>query len=47
MRREIKDLSIHAYLDVTVVHGRKPGGSKTSVAGAAASSTLGSVETVR
>jgi hypothetical protein len=26
MRRELKDLKIHAYLGVTVVHGRKPGG---------------------
>jgi hypothetical protein len=26
MREEVKDLKIHAYLDVTVVYGRKPGG---------------------
>ncbi|PMD49341.1 S-adenosyl-L-methionine-dependent methyltransferase [Hyaloscypha bicolor E] len=26
MREEIKDLKIHAYLNVTVVYGRKPGG---------------------
>jgi hypothetical protein len=26
MREEIKDLKIHAYLGVTVVYGRKPGG---------------------
>jgi hypothetical protein len=30
MRNEIKDLKIHAYLDVTVVYGRKPGGKPTS-----------------
>lgn len=28
MREEIKDLKIHAYLDVTVVYGRKPGGKQ-------------------
>jgi hypothetical protein len=27
MRTELKDLKIHAYLDVTVVYGRKPGGN--------------------
>jgi hypothetical protein len=26
MRTAIKDLKTHAYLDVTVVYGRKPGG---------------------
>ncbi|KAF4624687.1 hypothetical protein G7Y89_g13482 [Cudoniella acicularis] len=28
MRKELKDLKIHAYLDVSVVHGRKPGGKR-------------------
>lgn len=31
MRAELKDLKIHAYLDVTVVHGRKPGGNPKPV----------------
>ncbi len=31
MRTELKDLKIHAYLDVTVVHGRKPGGKPALV----------------
>jgi hypothetical protein len=31
MRAEIKDLKIHAYLDVTVVYGRKPGGKSKPV----------------
>jgi hypothetical protein len=30
MRRELKDLKIHAYLGVTVVYGRKPGGKPES-----------------
>jgi hypothetical protein len=30
MRRELKDLKIHAYLDVSVVYGRKPGGRPNS-----------------
>jgi len=29
MRREVRNQGIHAYLDVTVVHGRKPGGKPT------------------
>jgi hypothetical protein len=28
MREEIKDLKIHAYLGVTIVYGRKPGGKR-------------------
>lgn len=30
MRRELKDFKIHAYLDVSVVYGRKPGGTPIS-----------------
>lgn len=30
MRKEIKDLSIHAYIDVSIVYGRKPGGKMLS-----------------
>jgi len=26
MRNEIRDLKIHAYLDVSIVYGQKPGG---------------------
>lgn len=26
MRKELKDLKVHAYLGVTVVYGRRPGG---------------------
>lgn len=37
MRAELKDLKIHAYLDVTVVHGRKPGGVLLPKAAAPAS----------
>lgn len=34
MRQEIKDLKIHAYLNVTVVYGRKPGGKPKTGEGA-------------
>lgn len=34
MRDEIKDLKIHAYLNVTVVYGRKPGGKQRVSEGA-------------
>jgi hypothetical protein len=47
MREEIKDLKIHAYLNVTVVYGRKPGGKPKSSDAALpqpATSSLYSVE---
>jgi hypothetical protein len=30
MRHALKDLKVHAYLDVRVVYGRKPGGKPPS-----------------
>jgi len=33
MRAELKNTKIHAYLDVSVVYGRKPGGKPRSIGG--------------
>ena len=42
MRAALKDLKVHAYLDVTVVYGRKPGGKpRPSTATSAHSSSSG------
>lgn len=38
MRSAIKDLKVHAYLDVSVVYGRKPGGKPTPVEASSTSS---------
>ena len=47
MRNEIKDLKIHAYLGVTVVYGRKPGGKpKTSESATLPPTSSGFVDVV-